>query len=173
MTSAPAPRRGSMPLGVALGVVTGLVITGLAWVMLGLGSGTPGATASPTSPTAATTPTATSAPPSTAAEEPPASPSPTPADTDGIVTSLPAGSWVTVLKSLPQEVVTAENALEQAASLGNAEYQAIVIDTNEFDTLNRGYWAIVIPGQSSRAESNAVCEALGIGLGNDCYPREV
>ena len=178
MTSQQTSRRGNLALGAVLGVAAGVALTAVAWALLIPASAVPAPSPSPSSASASTSPSAdaTDTAPTesnTPSESPSASPTPTSETPSGIVTELPSGSWVTVLKSLPKELVTPENALEQAAKLGNDQHKATVIDTDAFDKLNPGYWAIVVPGQNSRAESNAVCDDLGIGLGNNCYPREV
>lgn len=179
MTSAQGQPQGNRTLGVVLGVVSGIAVTAVTWVLLVPSSGvtatpespSPSASRTPESPQASEQPSESASP--TPSQTPSPSASATPEVPEGIVTSLPSGSWVTVLKSLPKEVVTPQNALEQAASLGNDQHKTVVLDTNAFDKLKPGYWAVVVPGQTSRAESNAVCDALGIGLGNKCYPREV
>ena len=167
----PAPR-GSLPLGILLGVVAGAIAVMLAWFAwvddpdraTPAPSPTPTASA-PTSQAAGPTPTASAAP----------SASPTPAQTPNpnVVTDLPVGSWVTVLASLPKGSVTAEQAIARAAQESRNGYTAIVIDSDAFEGLNPGYWAVVIPGSDSRNASNAVCDALGIGVNSQCYPREI
>ncbi|MFV0406265.1 MAG: hypothetical protein ACK5LN_05510 [Propioniciclava sp.] len=170
-------QRGSLPLGVALGVAAGTGVSVLAWMLLPTQPEGPRTTVlpvpSPTGSVATTDPAQAPSPGAATATVSPTATASGSAAPDGIVRNLPAGSWVTVLKSLPQKVVSAEAALEQAESMGSPEHRPVVIDTNSFDKLNRDYWAVVVPGQSSRAESNAVCQALGIPLGNDCYPREL
>ena len=89
------------------------------------------------------------------------------------IVELPAGTWVPVLDSLPQGSVSAEQAIARPAELSRPGHTAIVIDTNRFEGLNANYWAVVIPGAESRAASNAVCEAIGLPVGNNCYPREI
>ena len=161
-------RRGSLPLGVVLGVIAGAILVMFAWFALfdDADSATPG-------------PTPTSAQPSEPVESP--QPEQTPEESaqpgdapiPGITTELPVGTWVTVLDSLPQGSVSAEQAIARAAELSRPGHNAIVIDTNRFEGLNANYWAVVIPGAESRAASNAVCEAIGLPVGNNCYPREI
>lgn len=179
----PAPQRGNFWLGAALGVVSGLVIVALAWFALvdpstAEPAPSPSAPATPAStptappkpsatPTPSQTPTPVSSPSGSAT--PPATPEPHP----GIVRELPAGSWVTVLDSLPQAGTTPERALERAAELSKPGHQAVPLDASAFAGLNPGYYAIVIPGQASRDESYAVCDAIGTPRGDRCYPREI
>lgn len=176
MANPQAPKRGNLLLGLVLGAVVGLMVLGLAWTLLRptLEATPAPATTSPT-PSVTPTPTATRTPTHTPTPTPSDSPSATPSPTvnANVVTDLPAGSWITVLKSLPQSQVSADEAVAMAAQYGNDSHRAVVIDTNAFPNLNAGYYAIVIPGQSSRAESNAVCAAIGIAVGDDCYPREI
>lgn len=192
--TAPAPR-GNLGLGIIMGVVVGALIVALAWfALLDPATAEPGPTPSPTETQASVEPTPSEEPSPTPTETPSESPTPeetTPAESpspevteptptpeestppEGIITDLPAGSWVTVLDSLAQSGTTPEQALARAAELSHPDHQAIVIDTNAFPNLNPGYYAVVVPGQASRADSNAVCEAIGIPLGNNCYPRQI
>ena len=153
--AAPAPR-GSLPLGIVLGVIVGAIAVMFAWFAL---------VDDPDRATPATTPV-----PSVA---PSAEPTPEPTANPAIVTELPVGTWVTVLASLPKDAVTAEQAVDRAARESRNGYTAIVIDTNEFSGLNAGYWAVVIPGAESRSASNEVCRGLGMAVNDKCYPREI
>ena len=97
-------RRGSLPLGVVLGVIAGAILVMFAWFALfdDADSATPG-------------PTPTSAQPSEPVESP--QPEQTPEESDqpgdapipGITTELPVGTWVTVLDSLPQGSVSVKD----------------------------------------------------------------
>lgn len=180
----PVPQRGNFWLGAALGVATGLVIVVLAWFAL-LDPSTAEPAPSPSAPaTPVTTPTPEPSKPS-ASPTPSRTPTPDPTPTDtatppptpephpGIIRELPTGSWVTVLDSLAQSGTTPERALERAAELSKPGYQAVPLDTNAFAGLNAGYYAIVIPGQGSRNDSYAVCDAIGTPRGDHCYPREI
>jgi len=182
MTSAtPQPRpRGSMLLGLVLGALVGILVIGLAWTLLvpdRTATPAPGPTvtvtaAAPTAsvsrtPSATPTPSRTPSPSATPSESPSATP---PA---GLVTSLEPGSWITVLDSLPKANSTAEQAVARASQLGNEQYRAVAIDSDAIPGLKPGYYAIAVPGAASRQESNAVCAALGITLGDDCYPRQI
>lgn len=181
MTATPQQPRGSLPLGILMGAVVGAIVLAIVWFGAGLGdsrTATPAASPSP-SPTqtvpspAQTTPSLEPASEETASEEPaPEEPAPE-ASVEGIVTELPVGSWITVLKSLRQSATTPEQALAQAAELSRPGYQAVVLDTNAFGNLKPGYFAIVIPGAKSAADVTATCKAIGIPQGDHCYPREI
>ena len=190
---APRPTpRGNLPLGIVLGVIVGAIAVMFAWFAFidDPDSATPAPAASPTptqpvesSPTPeqspATTPDATSPSPSAEASgTPEASPSAAPsaepqAPIEGITTELPAGTWVTVLDSPAKSDMTPEQAIARAAELSRPDHRAVVLDTDAFEGLNRGYWAIAIPGAESREASNDVCRAIGVPVGDKCYPREI
>ena len=163
-------RRGSLPLGVVLGVIAGAILVMFAW--FALFDDTDSATPAPT-PTSAQPSDPVESPDPAESPEPDESAEPGDAPIPGITTELPVGTWVTVLDSLPQGSVSAEQAIARAAELSRPGHTAIVIDTNRFEGLNANYWAVVIPGAESRAASNAVCEAIGLPVGNNCYPREI
>ncbi len=177
MTATPQQPRGTLPLGILMGAIVGALVLVIVWFGAGLGdsrTGTPAPSPSPSSPTAnhtgpSSTPTKTTTPSASPTPEEVASAEPI----EGIVTELPVGSWVTVLKSLPQSGTTPAQALAQASELSRPGHQAVVLDTNAFRNLNRGYFAIVIPGATTRAEVAATCAAIGIPLGDHCYPREI
>lgn len=175
----PVPPRGNFWLGAALGVVCGLVIVVLAWfALVDPSTGEPAPSPSAPTPVATPSPSAarTSVTPSRAASpsaSATASATPSTEPHPGIVRELPAGSWITVLDSLPQSGTTPEQALARAAELSKPGYQAVPLDASAFQGLNAGYYAIVIAGQSSRNESYAVCDAIGTPRGDNCYPREI
>lgn len=182
MTATPQQPRGSLPLGILMGAVVGAIVLAIVWFGAGLGdsrTGTPVESPSPsptptqTQPSPTPTPTQTTpsvepTPEETASEEPAPE-----ASVEGIVTELPVGSWITVLKSLRQSATTPEQALAQAAELSRPGYQAVVLDTNAFGNLKPGYFAIAIPGATSAADVTATCKAIGIPQGDHCYPREI
>ena len=163
-------RRGSLPLGVVLGVIAGAILVMFAW--FALFDDTDSATPAPT-PTSAQPSDPVESPDPAESPEPDESAEPGDESVPGITTELPVGTWVTVLDSLPQGSVSAEQAIARAAELSRPGHNAIVIDTNRFEGLNANYWAVVIPGAESRAASNAVCKAIGLPVGNNCYPREI
>ena len=178
------PSRGSLPLGIVLGVVVGAIGVVFAWFArvddpdraTPAQGPTPAASTpqqpQPT-PSSSATPSASATPTPTPSASATPTPTPEPTAHPGVVTELPAGTWVTVLASLPKNAVTPDQAVERAAKESRDGHTAIVLDTNEFEGLNAGYWAVVIPGADSREASNQVCRDLGIPLGNKCYPREV
>mgnify|MGYP001577714756 FL=1 len=169
--SNPVQPRGNAWLGAALGVVAGLVILGLAWFALG----GPASAQPVPSPSVAGTPTPTR---SSAAATPTATASATPtgsasADVPGIVRELAAGSWVTVLDSLPQQGTTPQAALTRAAALSRDGFTASPVDTNAIAGLNPGFYAIAVTGLGSQADAYAVCDQMGVPRGARCYPREI
>ena len=176
-----AQRSNGLGLGILAGAFTGALVIALVWLLVVPRSDTavPGPSPSPamtspapsdsTTPSASTTPTA----PVTPSGEPTPDLSVPPGEDDDVITELPSGSWVTVLKSLPQAGTSREQALELAKGYGNADHPARVLDTNAFPMLTPNYWAIVIPGSASRDESNLVCAALGLAVANNCYARQV
>lgn len=181
MSSTSSAPRGNLLLGVIMGVVVGAIAVALAWFGLidDPDRGTPARSPSPSA--AASTPAGPTGTPS-ASGSPRPSPSGTPTPTGtpgtaaplpGIVTELPEGSWIAVLDSPSQTTMTPEQALARAAELSKPGYQAVPVDTNRVPGMNPNYWAIAVVGKTSRAEAAAVCQAVGIPLGDRCYPRQV
>lgn len=89
------------------------------------------------------------------------------------VIPLPVGSWITVLESLPQQEFSQEQAAARATSLSVAGYPVSVIDSDTVPGLNSGYWALGVPGSSSREAAVALCGVFGRQAGGTCYPRQV
>lgn len=184
MTSPVTEQRGNLMLGLVLGALAGIIAIVLAWFALVprtavTATTTPSPTAASTEPAPAdpaSTPSAdaTSAPTSTATPVDSASPADTPSATPNpnVVTELQAGTWVTVLKSLPQGSVSAEEALAQAATMGNEMHRPVVLDSNAFG-FTPNYWVVAVPGAASAQDAVAVCTDLHIDDRNRCYPREV
>ena len=177
MTATPQQPRGSLPLGILMGAIVATIVLVIVWFGAGLGDSRTATPAESPSPSPTPTETAPSPTPTPTPTTPSASPTPeetTPsAPVEGIVTELPTGSWVTVLKSLHQSSTTPEQALAQASELSRPGYQAVVLDTNSFGSLKPGYFAIVIPGATSSADVAATCKAIGIPSGDHCYPRQI
>ncbi len=90
-----------------------------------------------------------------------------------MVTTLPAGSWLSVLASFSKSDRTVEQAHARAAALSTEQHTAVVVDSDRIPGLNPGYWAVAVVNQSSREAAAAVCTALGKELGTQCYPRQV
>lgn len=186
--STPVPeQRGNLMLGLVLGALAGILVIVLAWFALVPRTAVP-ATPTPSPTTAAKPePAATDSPPAEPTPAPTtASPMPTPSLTPeesasptpsanpnaNVVTELPAGTWVTVLKSLPQASVSADEAVAQAATMGNEQHRPVVLDSNAFG-FTANYWVVAVPGAGSAQAAVAVCNDLGINDRNQCYPREV
>ena len=191
MTQTPPPERrtGNLWIGMVLGVIVGLMVIALLWALT---AGRPGTTATPspaptvtinpagtpTPPATAPTPTASATASATPTPSPSASLTPTPSPTptappEGIVTDLAEGSYLTVLESLRKSATTPQQALARASGLGNAQYPAVVIDSDEIDSLNAGYWVVAILGARDGAEAKARCAAVGESFGTDCYVRRI
>lgn len=162
-------------LGLVLGVVTGLVLLGGTWALLGGGgrSATPIPVTSPTqSTTAARTPSATRSASPTAT--PSVTPTASPTVSGAAVTQLPSGTLYTVLESLPKVTTTLDAALVRAAEF-QAGHQSpvVVLDTDAFSVFRPGYWAVGVAGATTRDESVAICAEFGVPRGDKCYSREV
>lgn len=85
-----------------------------------------------------------------------------------------AGEWLLILASVakadePRSVAEAK-ATRLAAKSGR---RVVVLDSNLVNGLNPGYWAVVVPGFSSKGAAGRACESFGRALGGDCYPRKV
>lgn len=168
-------RRGSLVLGLVLGVVVGLVLLGGTWALLGGGSrGVPAPTKSPS---ASATGTRTPSPTRSASPTSTPSPSPTATPTSSLgeaVTQLPSGTLFTVLESLPKVTTTLDAAFLRAAEFqaGHAS-QVIVVDTDAFPVFRPGYWAVGVAGATTRDESVAICNEFGVPRGDRCYSRQI
>lgn len=88
------------------------------------------------------------------------------------VTSLPSGTWLTVLDSLPKGERTEAEAWAMADSL-SGQARVVVVDSDRIPGLRAGYWAVAIPGSSSRDQASALCAGVGRSVGGTCYPRQV
>lgn len=89
------------------------------------------------------------------------------------VTSLPSGSWITVLESLPKDEYTFAVAQAFAAELADSGSNVWVIDSDAIPGLNGGYWVLGVTERYSRDGAVAVCDTFGREAGGSCYPREV
>ncbi len=103
----------------------------------------------------------------------PTSQQPIPTPTSTAVMSLPAGTWITVLESLPKNEFSLVQAEAKAASLSVAGHPVSVIDSDAIPGLNKGYWALGVPGGYSREAAVALCDTFGRQAGGTCYPRQV
>lgn len=169
MTKTGRKQRGSTALGLLLGVVTGVMILGLAWSLIVANkpqSARPAAPVSATA-TASASPTVEQSP----SEKPSAKPKPKPKPS--AITSLASDSYLTVLDSLGKRDVTLEQAQKKADKLSKGGLKVVVIDTSEFPSLNSGYWALVVTDAKSSSEARKRCEKLGRPFGNDCYTRHI
>ncbi len=92
----------------------------------------------------------------------------------GLLDSLPSGSWVTVLESLPKATVSVQQALKRASDVRISRADAIdVLDTDTIKGFTPGYWALAVIGSTSKSEARELCEGLARTPGPTCYPRQV
>ncbi len=164
----PKSSGGQRTVIIVLGVVVVLLLVG---VLAGVGLLLGGAVIPGTTPAAKPTRTSVAQPTRTIGQEAttPVTLEPD-APTIPVVESLPSGSWITILDSLPKEEVSLSQADAMAEALGP---MVSVIDSDAIPGLNGGYWALGVTGGGSRAEAAAVCGALGREAGGSCYPRQV
>lgn len=113
---------------------------------------------------------ATQAPRTTFPAPPPAPPAEQ--STTRTVTSLPSGTWITVLDSMPKSQRGEGEAWAMADGLSGSA-PVVVVDSDRISGLNGGYWAIAITGSSSRNEANGWCSVINRPVGGTCYPRQV
>lgn len=88
-------------------------------------------------------------------------------------TELP-DRWITMLYSLPKGEYTLAQADGEAAAIArsqNIDQRVRLLDSDQSEHMNPGYWAIVVIGFDTRAEAIAMCDTFGIRRG-DCYPRQ-
>ena len=178
---------GSRPTGaqqfglVIAGVAAVLLIAGAIMAVAGIWGPTPWIAIAPapsTTDNASANPAPTAAPPPpTQTTNPPSSqPSgqrqPT-TSTAQAVTSLPSGTWITILESLPKNENTLAAAQARATGMAGYGPKVPVIDSDAIPGLNGGYWALGITGYGSRESATAICSTFGREAGGSCYPRQV
>lgn len=88
----------------------------------------------------------------------------------GAVTSLPSGTYVTILDSLPKGRYSLDTAQQRAVSAGSGVF---VVDSDPIPGLNSGYWALTVGPYSTRSEARSVCASYGRSVGGDCYDRGI
>ena len=154
---------------VAIGVI--VVVVALAGTLAGVLTSAGGSTASQRPGEAGSTVAAAPRPSvrASTAAGPPAS------SAAGTVTTLAGGTWFTVLDSLSKTDTGLDDAFARASILGAGRaHPAVVVDTDAHGPdLTAGYWAVGVPGASTRAEAVAVCEEYGRAVGGACYPRPI
>ena len=52
-------------------------------------------------------------------------------------------------------------------------YTPSAIDSDKIPGLKKGFYAIAVTNLGSYADVKTVCAAMGIPLGNKCYPRTI
>lgn len=178
---------GSRPKGaqqfalVIVGVAAVLLIAGAIMVAAGIWGPNPWIAIAPApsaTDNASSNPARTAAPPApTHMTNPPSSQSssqrqPT-TSTAQAVTSLPSGTWITILESLPKNENTLASAQARAAGMAGYGPKISVIDSDAIPGLNGGYWALGVTGYGSRDSATAICSTFGREAGGSCYPRQV
>lgn len=132
----------------------------------------PGDTQSPTPSQPSSAPAGEATPPAESAPAEP-TPTPTPAPTPDASTGWPPGkeAFTVVLASMPTEAA-AEDKLQKAKDAGITG--AAILNSDDFPTLNPGYW-VVFDGQfDSVAQATSQAEQdRGKGEFGDAYPRFV
>lgn len=166
----PPPTQPKRKVGAAvIAVVAGLVlfaVLGATILLRGNGSGSVASdavTASPSAPVVTATATVVVSP----RAQPSASAS------SATVRSLPSGSWLAVLESLPQAEQTESMAQAQATSLSTGAGSVVVVDSTAIPGLNPGYWALSLIGFSSSVEARDACARVQRSPGPSCYDRQV
>ncbi|MDO5500248.1 MAG: hypothetical protein Q4F67_11285 [Propionibacteriaceae bacterium] len=109
--------------------------------------------------------------PPTYGGQPPARP-PAQVPNLGTITSLPSGTWITVLESRSKAERSEAEAWAEARGFPSSA-NVVVVDSDRISGLNSGYWAVSIVGSTSRAEANGKCSLVGRSVGGTCYPRQV
>lgn len=178
---------GSRPKGaqqfalVIVGVAAVLLIAGAIMVAAGIWGPNPWIAIAPApsaTDNASSNPARTAAPPApTHMTNPPSSQSssqrqPT-TSTAQAVTSLPSGTWITILESLPKNENTLAAAQARATGMAGYGPKVSVIDSDAIPGLNGGYWALGVTGYGSRESATAICGTFGREAGGSCYPRQV
>lgn len=169
-TSPPRSGRVNTPLIVG-GIVAAVAVVGVLGGVLSV-SGQPAASSAPRSAASM----APAAPPATQTGSRPATTRPaTTGPAGGGLVTLTPGTWFTVIESLPKSEATLDAASARASQLGTGRrHPTVVVDTDAHTPhLTPGYWAVGVPGASTRAESVAICAEYGIAVGGGCYPRQI
>ena len=170
-SSAPRSR---FTTGLLAGVMSGLVVLGVIWLIVPRPPQqvvAPSPSPSVTTPTASVTPTPTPTPTPSATPTPTATPSEPVA---GVVTSLPKGSWIAVLGSMRKQNAPGEAAVSRAAQLSaSGGHTVVAIDTDAIPGLTPGYYALAVTGLADRDAVRALCPSFGRPYGDTCYARQI
>lgn len=163
--SQPVSGDGNPIIGAIAGVVVGAVVVGGAMALFQPGQNRPASTATPQPSVSIETVGANPTVVATASNTPQPS---------SVVTTLPQGSFVAVLRTMPKKNYSVEQATEYAASLAKNNRTPVVLDTDTvpgFKTPNA--YVIGVIGLSSNDEVTHVCRDLERPRGDNCYARKI
>lgn len=164
-----------------LGAVTGLMIIGLAWALT-LGSkpadrAVPVAPASTAAPTAEASksqpPVVESSPTAAESESVTPTPTPTPSVNGEAVTTLPNGTYITVLQSMRKSKVDLNEALARAEEISTDAHKVEVVDSDAISSLRPGYWTLAVTGSKDSKTAKAICGEMNRPFGDHCYLRKI
>ncbi|WP_040161001.1 hypothetical protein [Nigerium massiliense] len=141
-------------------------------------------TSTPTSVSPSPTPTRTATPTPTPSETPSPSPSETPSPSPssaspsstyapGLVTQLRSGSYIAVIRSLPKQTNSAEEAVAYAKAQSRGGQTLVAIDSDKVGGLRDGFYAIAVPNLTDYQQVKAACAAMGLPNGDRCFPRTI
>lgn len=169
--------RGNFVVGAVAGILLGLLVVWLAFVVVRPGETT---TATPAASQSAKQPKGTASdtgePPSMSPgqSEDPSSASPSATPGAEVVTKLKSGTRIAVLASLPKSRYSAADAADMAASLARGEWKPSVVDTNKIPGLTAGYYAVAVVDLADYDAVKKACAGLGRVAGTDrCYSRTI
>jgi hypothetical protein len=90
--------------------------------------------------------------------------------------SLHTGEWLLILESISKGAESRSSAEAKARSLrekAKGRRKVVVLDSSIVKGLTPGYWAVAVPGFTSKASATKACSDFGRKTGGTCYPRVV
>lgn len=101
------------------------------------------------------------------------SPAPARPGSAPVLSSSFRGGWIAQLTSVPAS--TGEDAIEAAWSEARSDAAgAVVTRSDDWSSLERGFWVVVAPGPFSDADdARAYCARIPDSARTDCLPREL
>lgn len=85
-------------------------------------------------------------------------------------TSVPSGSWINVLDSIP--VLEVARVDSRAGQFRNSGYDVELLDSRNYSSLRDPYWVLYVGPFSTKDQASNWCTSQPSPPG-DCYPREV